>query len=231
MKAENIVVKESNTSRTYVEILRGRDGLPGRDGVQGLRGLPRPRGKEGPPGPKCGGAIYTRWGNSTCADINGTEEVFSGITAASSHEHKGNGANYLCLVEDTQYTLQYSQSGPYAKSYIYGTEYEHPIVGTHEHNVCAVCHVTTRSAVLMIPGKTSCPPNWIREYYGYLMSEYHGHHHSMYECVDKGMESLPGSAGDTNGALFYHVEAVCNVSIPCHPYDNVKEINCVVCSK
>ncbi len=67
---------------------------------------------------------------------------------------------------------------PYAKSYIYGTEYEHPIVGTQEHNVCAVCHMTTRSAVLMIPSKTSCPPNWIREYYGYLMSEYHGHHRS-----------------------------------------------------
>ncbi len=105
---------------------------------------------------------------------------------------------------------------------MYGSEYEHPIVGTHEHNVCAVCHVTTRSAVLMIPGKTSCPPNWIREYYGYLMSEYHGHHRSMYECVDKGMESLPGSSRRTCGALFYHVEAVCNVSILCHPYDNVK---------
>ncbi len=199
MKAENIVVKESNTSRTYVEILRGRDGLPGRDGVQGPRGLSGPRGKGGPPGPKSVEAIYTRWGNSTCADINGTEEVYSGITAGLSHEHKGNGANYMCLVDDPQHTLQYSQSGPSAKSYIYGTEYEHPIVGTHEHN--------------MIPGKTSCPPNWIREYYGYLMSEYHGQHRSMYECVDKGMESLPGSAGDTNGALFYHVEAVCNVDL------------------
>ncbi len=52
----------------------------------------------------------------------------------------------------------------------------------------------------------------------------------MYECVDKGMESLP-SAGDTNGALFFQVEAVSNVGIPCPPYDNVKEINCVVCSK
>ncbi len=112
MKAENIVVKESNTSRTYVEILRGRDGLPGRDGVQGPRGLPGPRGKEGPPGPKYGGVTYTRWGNSSCADINGTEEVYSGITAGSSYLHKGNGANHLCLVKDPQYTLQHSASEP-----------------------------------------------------------------------------------------------------------------------
>ncbi len=154
------------------------------------------------------------------------------ITAGSSYSHKGNGANYLCLVKDPQYTLRYSASRPFARSYIYGTEYEHPIVETHEHNApCAVCHVTTRSAVLMIPGKTKCPPNWTREYYGYLMSERHVHHRSMYECVDKGMESLAGSAGDTNGALFYHVEAVCNVGIPCPPYNNYKEINCVVCSK
>ncbi len=200
--------------------------------MQGPRGLPGACGKEGPPGPKSGGATYTRWGNSTCADINGTEEVYSGITAGSSYEHKGNGANYLCLVTDPEYNLQYSASGPRYKSYIYGTEYEFPIVGTHDHNVpCAVCHVTTRSAVLMIPGKTTCPPNWTREYCGYLMSSSFSHHRSMYECVDKGMESLPGSSSSTNGALFYHVEAVCSVGIPCPPYDNVQEMNCVVCTK
>ncbi len=230
--AENIIVTENNTSRTYVEILRGRDGLPGRDGVQGPRGLPGSPGNDGAPGPTSGGATYTRWGKSICASIAGTEQVYSGITAGSSHQHRGNGANYLCLVKDPQYTLRYSASGPPVKSYIYGSEYEHPIVGTHDHNVpCAVCHVTTRSAVLMIPGKTSCPASWTREYYGYLMSEYHGHYRSMYECVDRGMESLPGSSSNTNGALFYHVEAVCNVGIPCPPYNNYKEINCVVCSK
>ena len=35
---------------------------------------------------------------------------------------------------------------------LYGAEYEHPLQGSHNHNVpCAVCHVSTRSAVLMIP--------------------------------------------------------------------------------
>ena len=115
---------------------------------------------------------------------------------------------------------------------LYGAEYQGPLQGSNDHNVpCAVCHVSTRSAVLMIPGKTTCPTTWTREYYGYLMSEYHTHKRSMYECVDRAMESLPGSSANTNGALFYHVEAVCGVGLPCPQYNNVNEINCVVCTK
>ena len=71
--------------------------------------------------------------------------------------------------------------------YVYGTEYEGPVRGTHNHNVpCSVCHVTSRSIALMIPAKTSCPQYWTKEYNGYLMSEYHSHNPSMFECVDKG---------------------------------------------
>jgi len=39
----------------------------------------------------------------------------------------------------------------------------------------------------------------------------------MYECVDKDMESIPGSALNTNGAQLYHTEATCGVGIPCPP--------------
>ena len=53
----------------------------------------------------------------------------------------------------------------------------------------------------------------------------------MYECMDQAMDSLPGSAPDTNGALFHHIEAVCGVGLRCPPYNNYKELNCVVCSK
>ena len=60
---------------------------------------------------------------------------------------------------------------------------------------------------------------------------YDSKHSSTYECVDKAMESLPGSYLNINGALFYHVEAVCGVGLPCPPYINVNEINCVVCTK
>ena len=64
------------------------------------------------------------------------------------------------------------------------------------------------------------------------MAEHYEHKRSsMYECVDKAMESLSGSSANINEALFYHVEAVCGAGLPCPPYNNYKEINCVVCSK
>ena len=74
------------------------------------------------------------------------------------------------------------------------------------------------------------PSSWTREYYGYLMANYHGHHRTMFECVDQSPESVPGSSANTGGALFYHTEVKCN-GIPCPPYDAQKEVTCVVCTK
>ena len=111
-------------------------------------------------------------GESTCPRIDRTEEVYSGITGGSSWTHSGGGSNYLCMPKVPEYTLPYSSSGPEYKSYIYGAEYQYPLQGSLGHNVpCAVCHVSNRSAVLMIPGKTTCPTNWTRECYGYIMSK------------------------------------------------------------
>ena len=130
-----------------------------------------------------------------------------------------------------EYTLPYV-AGARNHNYVYGAEYEGPIQGTHNHNVpCAVCAVSTREMVLMISAKTSCPTSWTREYYGYLMSAAHGHPgRSMYTCVDRGQESLPGSHANADGALFYHVEASCT-GMACPPYDPQKELTCVVCTK
>ena len=212
----------------FVELLRGRDGLPGRDGVQGP---PGPPGSTGKPGPPSGGAIYTRWGKSSCPEVEGTEEVYSGITGGTQFTEPGSGANHLCMPEDPEYTLRYS-SGVMGHAHVYGTEYEGPIQGTHNHNApCAVCYVSTRPTVLMIPAKTSCPSNWTREYYGYIMTERKNHMRSMFECVDKDQESLPGSHPNIDGALLYHVEADCTTGLPCPPYNNEKELNCVVCTK
>ena len=103
-----------------------------------------------------------------------------------------------------------------------------------QHKTCAVCYVPTRPSVVMIPAKASCPPHWTREFFGYLMSGHrgHDHHRTMYECVDQDQESLCTAAvGNTNDALFYHVEAYCGSGLPCPPYHTGKELNCVVCTK
>ena len=62
------------------------------------------------------------------------------------------------------------------------------------------------------------------------MTEHHIYHRNTFECVDKDAESIPGSAGNTDGALFYHVEATCS-GLPCPPYDTQKELTCAVCTK
>ena len=62
------------------------------------------------------------------------------------------------------------------------------------------------------------------------MTEGMAHHRSYYECIDKDPESISGSHANTDGALFYHVEASCT-GMACPPYDPQKELNCVACTR
>ena len=99
-----------------MELLRGRDGLPG---VQG---------PVGPPGPRSGGAIYTRWGKSSCPQVEGTQIVYSGITGGTAWNQPGGGANYLCMPKVPEYspTLRY-RGGANGHSFMYATtEYHGP---------------------------------------------------------------------------------------------------------
>ena len=52
---------------------------------------------------------------------------------------------------------------------------------------------------------------------------------STYECVDVSMEIVPGTAKQENVAVLVHVEASCE-GLPCNPYIEGKELNCVMCS-
>ena len=112
--------------------------------------------------------------------------------------------------------------------------YSHPsLSAVNYHNVpCAVCYVVTRCVALMIPAKTQCPTNWTLEYDGYLVSEYYGRDsRTMYECVDKSPESIPGlNGGSDPRAIFYLVEPYCN-GLSCPPYDAGKELTCAVCTR
>ena len=87
---------------------------------------------------------------------------------------------------------------------------------THDYNVpCAVCYAPNKSTKLMIPAKTSCPTSWTREYYGYLMTNHHGHNsNKQYECIDNYPDVIAGSARNTNDALFYFVKTVCGYGLP-----------------
>ena len=249
LSCSNIEVLRGRDGRDGHHGRDGRDGMPGAQGPTGPPGEPGPaggpsgpqgqtgasgapgeKGAVGPAGPRSGGVTYTRWGKSSCPNVTGTELVYAGRAGGSYFRHTGGGANYLCMPLDPWYNLTHA-AGVRDHSYVYGAEYENPLQGSHQHNVpCAVCYVSTRETVLMVPAKSSCPTSWTREYYGYLMSDYKGHHRTTFECVDKDQESVSGSQANTDGALFYHVEASCN-GMACPPYVAEKELNCVVCTK
>ena len=187
----------------------------------------------GPPGPTTGGAVYTRWGRTTCPNTTGTQLLYAGRAAGSWYNEAGGGANYLCLPEQPENST-FTAGSQNGRAYLYGAEFETsngPLNSVYNHIVpCAVCYTSSRETVVMIPARLTCPSSWTREYYGYLMAEHHRYHRSMFECVDHSPQSVPGSSANTNGILFYHVEVKCN-GIPCPPYDTQKEVTCVVCTK
>ena len=214
---------------------QGPTGPPGPQGIQGPPGAIGLTGPRGPPGPMVGGVSYIRWGRATCPRTPGTELVYAGRAGGTLHSHSGGGANKLCLPDYPEY-LSYDP-GFQDSGYLHGAEYEiygsQPLREVRDHNVpCAVCHVATRGTVIVVPARASCPSSWTREYYGYLMAERSRfeHHRSIFECVDVDPESIPGSYGNENGALFMHTETTCN-GLPCPPYVEGREITCAVCTK
>ena len=229
----------TSESCPYVQVLQGRDGRDGmqgkdgKDGEKGDRGDMGMLGPPGPPGPSTGGVVYTRWGRTTCPSTPGTELLYEGTVGGTLYYTKGGGANRLCMPGNPDH-LSYIP-GVQGDSYLHGAEYEFfsggPLAALHDTNIpCAVCYNSMRETRLMIPGKTNCPQTWVREYYGYLMSERPGHMRGTFECVDKDAEAIPGSGPSNQGALFYFVEPHCS-GIPCPPYSPEKELTCVVCTK
>lgn len=211
----------------------GPPGLPGRPGPPGSPGARGPAGPARPPSVigdsvSNGGVIYSRWGKSTCPTTEGTVLVYSGRVGGSL-AGRGGASNYLCMPSDPDYALA-SRPGEQGHNYVYGTEYQKQIGGRSNTNVpCAVCHVKKHTSVLMIPAKTTCPKGWQREYYGYLMSGNDNFERTVYECVDKDLETIQNSEANERGATFYHVEANCS-GLKCPPYNSRKELNCVVCT-
>ena len=182
-----------------------------------------------------GGVAYVRWGHEDCP--RSAELVYRGRAAGSHYSHRGGGANYQCITLRPTNFKDNLGPGTSDGGFIYGTEYEitkntpQADLKLNNHDVpCAVCYVSTRSAIITIPGSHICPSRWTQEYNGFLMSERYSHHRSTFECVDvDAMKALAGHA-NTNGALFYFVEPRCG-SLPCPPYNQEDELTCAVCTR
>ena len=83
----------------------------------------------------------------------------------------------------------------------------------------------------MIPARNQCYDGWQIEYAGYLAADLSSHHRSEFVCVDGEAEATPdGSSRNENGVLFYPAQGRCG-SLPCGPYEDEKDLLCVVCSR
>ena len=105
--------------------------------------------------------------------------MYAGRVVGIFFIQQGGGANYLCLPEKPEYS-NYTTGTQIGRAYLYGTEYatgcyiveRGPFRSVSGHNVpCAVCFVSERKNVLMIPAQLTCPSTWTREHYGYLMAK------------------------------------------------------------
>ena len=211
---------------------KGSNGSRGSTGLTGPKGAPGQKGMKGDKEERNGGTVYVRWGHDQCPST--AQLVYSGRAGGAHYQH-GSGSNPQCLPLDPNFLTPIS--GSQYRGIMHGAEYHtHTDSNSHIHGrqdtdvPCAVCHVSNRTAVYMVPAKYTCPTGWTREYYGYLMSEDNGQGRSQFCCVDTAFKSAVGSSADKNGLLFYFVEGRCG-SLPCPPYDNTRELSCAVCTE
>ncbi|KAL4236735.1 hypothetical protein ACF0H5_005119 [Mactra antiquata] len=158
-----------------------------------------------------------------------------GFTAGKKHNEKGGGSDTICLPEDPSWS-NFTTGTDGGRGYVYGTEIDiREPSGVFESRVnqqdipCVACHIKT-SSVIMIPGRSHCYTGWHLEYSGYLMTAFHDHHgpHN-HVCVDHHPEALHRGEANDNQHILYVAVSKCG-SLPCPPYDENKELACVVCS-
>ena len=182
--------------------------------------------------PPAGVVTYTRWGNSTCPYGAGT--IYSGVMAGSYYGHEGSAVDPLCIPKTLSQQYLEHISGYQNYIHLYAAKYITfgPLLHSHSRSVpCALCQVNGHTNKILIPSRYECPAGWRREYYGYLMAgHYNNKAATQFTCVDKSVEPIAGSGGNTNGYRLYTVEANNDCGdnfLPCSSY----ELTCVVCTK
>ncbi|XP_071133334.1 uncharacterized protein [Mytilus edulis] len=178
------------------------------------------------------GSTYIRWGRDDCSTQN-TELIYKGYAAGEkysySSSYKGGASNMLCLPDNPELSNK-TASG---SSRIYGTEFEenYLISGALNEDVsCALCRSTNTSSTVMFPGRKTCYAGWKEEYNGVLSASAYSHNPSPYICVDTHPIYVNGGQRSNDEHYLYVSNLHCG-SIPCPPYTDNVQVNCVVCSK
>ena len=217
---------------------KGHKGEKGMFGTKGDIGSKGHKGVQGEKGDTNSGTTYIRWGHDDCP--SGTGVAYAGRAAGTKWDSKGGTNEYLCLPNNPRYRTTHTHE--YAP--LYGVEYRGPIIfssnprpQTFENMPCAVCYVSTRSAMFIQQASYECPTGWTREYEGYLMGEDTFSNRLSPRstiCVDRYAKALPGTSRRTKTAITFPISVKCPTSeseLPCSPYINARILSCAVCTR
>eukprot|EP01050_Picozoa_sp_SAG11_P008209 SAG11_NODE_712_length_7637_cov_13.877554_2_plen_842_part_01 len=180
------------------------------------------------------GAVYPRWGSSTCPEGHAT--MYNGYMVGSQSGSSGGGSNYMCL--SSRIGLDQYDWTSHSGADVYRAEYYFHSSGTplsslsslaHFDAVCSMCQTPGRPWSLMIPGTDSCPNGSELDYSGYVMSEKHSHWRMEFICVDDTVEGVYGSDGDATSAGLYPATTSDGFG-SAGGYVDHREVACVQCS-
>jgi len=173
------------------------------------------------------GSTFIRWGALSCPDPSSL--VYRGFAAGSAYNYNGNGANFICLVEDPT-VAPATTAGNENHAMIHGIQYRDTYAGTNNQHgdvACSTC--AFNGATYTTWGSTACKSGHVEIYSGNVMSSHHGHKKGEHICVDSERRThTKSSAGNDAAMLLYMAEYECG-SLPCGPFDGTKEVACVVC--
>ena len=160
----------------------------------------------------------------------------TGIAGGGQYYESGSGSTYLCLPHDPDVASSNFPHSLDSMSYVarvWGAEYQFSYgnAKVDDDVPCATCLDTKAVTFMMIPGKSSCPAGWRKQYSGHLCANHYAHPAaSEYACVDDDPQYFEGRRQNSDGKLFYPAVTVCG-SLPCPPYENSKYLKCVICTK
>ena len=167
---------------------------------------------------------YIRWGNTTCP--YGANTIYKGTAVGGHYNHETSASNMMCLPYDTMN----NPNNVGGDTTVYAVEYRTSGVLNHarcRNMPCSLCEATGRGNKIMIPSHHVCPDGWHKEYHGYIMAGYDGHHGgSMYYCIDEALEQVKGSGNCENIHHMYTVGAN-RAYVSTTSY----ALSCVVCTK
>eukprot|EP00794_Sanderia_malayensis_P000514 gene514-1163_t len=235
----------------------GKTAAPGPRGPRGFQGPKGDRGEQGPQGSQgipglnatCDverfkgieiATVYMRWGRLSCP--KNVQAVYTGYMSSPHNRERrtGGGTKYVCLPQKGEYrNVDYSSRTGSKTSYIDGVKYSSKdLFNTKKSRslngraVCASCRRNGKTATLMIPGNTTCPRDWTREYRGFIMAD--ASKKTDFICVDEDAEghgaSLTG-VQDVAALDFVTVKwPYCTGNCALESKIN-NALKCVVCSK